>query len=152
MLIDAAAQTGGIATQNRGTIGGNIANASPAADTPPALLVYDAELELVSPRPAASLRGVPRATRQMDLGARRDHRLRLLPEPGTDGSRRTGRWAPGARRRSRRCALPRLSGWTVVGSPTPASRSGAWRRRSCGAGRVESLLAGHAPSARAAVL
>ena len=33
------AETGGIATQNRGTIGGNIANASPAADTPPALLV-----------------------------------------------------------------------------------------------------------------
>ena len=39
-------ETGGVATQNRGTIGGNIANASPAADTPPALLVYDAELEL----------------------------------------------------------------------------------------------------------
>ena len=32
----------------RGTLGGNIANASPAADSPPALLVYDAELELVS--------------------------------------------------------------------------------------------------------
>jgi CO/xanthine dehydrogenase FAD-binding subunit len=44
----AAAETGSIATQNRGTLGGNIANASPAADSPPALLVYDAELELVS--------------------------------------------------------------------------------------------------------
>jgi CO/xanthine dehydrogenase FAD-binding subunit len=50
LLCDAAAQTGGVATQNRGTIGGNIGNASPAADTPPALLVYDAELELVSVR------------------------------------------------------------------------------------------------------
>jgi CO/xanthine dehydrogenase FAD-binding subunit len=48
LLINAASETGSIATQNRGTIGGNIANASPAADTPPALLVYDAELELVS--------------------------------------------------------------------------------------------------------
>jgi CO/xanthine dehydrogenase FAD-binding subunit len=48
LLAQAAALTGGIATQNRGTIGGNIANASPAADTPPALLVYDAEVELVS--------------------------------------------------------------------------------------------------------
>lgn len=48
LLARAAAETGGIAIQNRGTIGGNIANASPAADTPPALLVYDAELELVS--------------------------------------------------------------------------------------------------------
>ena len=48
LLCRAAAETGSIATQNRGTIGGNMANASPAADTPPALLAYDAELELVS--------------------------------------------------------------------------------------------------------
>ena len=48
LLIRAAAETGGIATQNRGTLGGNIANASPAADSPPALLVYGADLELVS--------------------------------------------------------------------------------------------------------
>src|ERR1700732_330104 len=48
LLSGAAAETGGIATQNRGTLGGNIANASPAADSPPALLVYDAELELLS--------------------------------------------------------------------------------------------------------
>jgi len=47
LMTQAAALTGGIATQNRGTIGGNIVNASPAADTPPALLVYDAEVELV---------------------------------------------------------------------------------------------------------
>ena len=47
-LCRAASETGSIATQNRGTLGGNIANASPAADSPPALLVYDAELELVS--------------------------------------------------------------------------------------------------------
>src|SRR5215471_18293220 len=56
LLGDAAAKTGGVATQNRGTIGGNIANASPAADTPPALLVYDASLELVS---ASGSRRVP---------------------------------------------------------------------------------------------
>lgn len=50
LLGRAAADTGGVANQNRGTIGGNIANASPAADTPPALLVYDAQLELTSGR------------------------------------------------------------------------------------------------------
>lgn len=48
MLVQAASETGGLAIQNRGTLGGNIANASPAADSPPALLAYDAELELVS--------------------------------------------------------------------------------------------------------
>ena len=48
MLCQAASETGGLAIQNRGTLGGNIANASPAADSPPALLAYDAEIELVS--------------------------------------------------------------------------------------------------------
>jgi CO/xanthine dehydrogenase FAD-binding subunit len=69
MLTMAASETGGVATQNRGTIGGNIANASPAADTPPALLVYDAELELVS---ASGTRRLPyaefhRGYKKMDL-------------------------------------------------------------------------------------
>ena len=50
LIARAAGETGGIANQNRGTLGGNIANASPAADSPPALLVYDAELQLVSAR------------------------------------------------------------------------------------------------------
>ncbi|MDQ6653681.1 MAG: xanthine dehydrogenase family protein subunit M [Acidobacteriota bacterium] len=48
MLCQAASETGGVAIQNRGTLGGNIVNASPAADSPPALLAYDAEVELIS--------------------------------------------------------------------------------------------------------
>jgi CO/xanthine dehydrogenase FAD-binding subunit len=69
MLPMAASETGGVATQNRGTIGGNIANASPAADTPPALLVYEAELELMS---SSGTRRVPYAAfhqgyKKMDL-------------------------------------------------------------------------------------
>ena len=50
LLSRAARWTGGIANQNRGTIGGNIVNASPAADSLPALLVYEAELILISAR------------------------------------------------------------------------------------------------------
>jgi CO/xanthine dehydrogenase FAD-binding subunit len=50
LLCAAARETGAVAIQNRGTVGGNIANASPAADLPPALMVYDAELELASAR------------------------------------------------------------------------------------------------------
>ena len=50
MLVRAAAWTGGVANQNRGTLGGNIVNASPAADSLPALLAYDAELILTSTR------------------------------------------------------------------------------------------------------
>jgi CO/xanthine dehydrogenase FAD-binding subunit len=50
LLASAARWTGGIANQNRGTLGGNIVNASPAADSLPALLAYEAELILVSSR------------------------------------------------------------------------------------------------------
>ena len=68
-LAKSAKATGALAIQNRGTLGGNIVNASPAADTPPALLAYGAELELVSVRGA---RWVPYASfhlgyKQMDL-------------------------------------------------------------------------------------
>jgi CO/xanthine dehydrogenase FAD-binding subunit len=48
LLAQAASWLGSIANQNRATIAGNIVNASPAADAPPALLAYDAELELIS--------------------------------------------------------------------------------------------------------
>jgi CO/xanthine dehydrogenase FAD-binding subunit len=50
LLALAARWTGSIANQNRGTLGGNIANASPAADSLPALLVYEAGLILTSIR------------------------------------------------------------------------------------------------------
>src|SRR5260370_20841724 len=48
MLCQAAKETGGIAIQNRGTLGGNLVNPSPAADSPPALPAYAAQLEFVS--------------------------------------------------------------------------------------------------------
>jgi CO/xanthine dehydrogenase FAD-binding subunit len=50
LLSQAASWTGSIANQNRGTLGGNIVNASPAADSPPALLAYEATLQLISTR------------------------------------------------------------------------------------------------------
>lgn len=50
LLAQAASWIGAIANQTRATIGGNLVNGSPAADSSPALLVYDAELELVSVR------------------------------------------------------------------------------------------------------
>jgi CO/xanthine dehydrogenase FAD-binding subunit len=48
LLAWSSAWTGGIANQNRGTLGGNIANASPAGDSLPVLLAYDADLIVVS--------------------------------------------------------------------------------------------------------
>jgi CO/xanthine dehydrogenase FAD-binding subunit len=86
LLCQAAAETGSIATQNRGTLGGNIANASPAADSPPALFVYDAELELVS---VSGARWVPyhgfwSGYKQMDLrSGELIRRIRLPREKST---------------------------------------------------------------------
>jgi CO/xanthine dehydrogenase FAD-binding subunit len=50
LLARAATWIGSIANQNRATLGGNLVNGSPAADSSPALLAYDAELELISVR------------------------------------------------------------------------------------------------------
>ena len=48
LMAQSASWTGSVANQNRGTLGGNICNASPAADTPPVLLAYGATVTLIS--------------------------------------------------------------------------------------------------------
>jgi CO/xanthine dehydrogenase FAD-binding subunit len=84
LLCSAARETGSIATQNRGTLGGNIVNASPAADSPPALLVYDAEIELVSVRGARWLpyHGFHTGYKKMQLAS--DELLRAIRLPRRD--------------------------------------------------------------------
>ena len=47
-LLDACRQFAGPPIRNRATLGGNLVNASPAADLTPALLAYDADIVLVS--------------------------------------------------------------------------------------------------------
>ena len=48
-LAEAAAVVGSVQIRNRATLAGNIGNASPAADTIPALLVYGARVEVAGP-------------------------------------------------------------------------------------------------------
>lgn len=50
LLAKAAGWIGSVANQSRATLGGNLVNGSPAADSSPALLVYDAEVEFISAR------------------------------------------------------------------------------------------------------
>ena len=85
MLCEAARETGGIAIQNRGTLGGNIVNASPAADSPPALLAYDAELELISKtgERRVAYSSFHRGYKQMDIRA--DELLRAIRLPRSTG-------------------------------------------------------------------
>jgi len=89
LLVAAARETGGIAIQNRGTLGGNVVNASPAADSPPALLVYDAELELVSASGArrVAYRDFHTGYKQMDMRA--DELLWRIRLPRTTGDLQT---------------------------------------------------------------
>lgn len=58
LLVAACATVGAAQIQNRGTIGGNIANASPAGDTFPALAVYEATVRVIGPN---GRRAVPMA-------------------------------------------------------------------------------------------
>ncbi len=55
-LAEAAAVVGSVQIRNRATLAGNICNASPAADTAPSLLVYDAVLRVAGP---AGTRRIP---------------------------------------------------------------------------------------------
>jgi carbon-monoxide dehydrogenase medium subunit len=54
-LVDAALVVGSVQIRNRATLAGNICNASPAADTAPALLVYGASVNIVGPAGARRL-------------------------------------------------------------------------------------------------
>src|SRR6266404_651267 len=83
MLCQAASETGGLAIQNRGTLGGNIVNASPAADSPPALLAYDAEIELSSSQGSRwlSYQGFHMGYKQMNM--REDELLTRIRLPRT---------------------------------------------------------------------
>jgi len=56
MLVAAAREVGGAQIQNRGTLGGNVANASPAGDTLPVLAAANARIVL---RNHESIRAVP---------------------------------------------------------------------------------------------
>ena len=150
MLARAASETGGVAIQNRGTLGGNIANASPAADSPPALLAYGAQIQLLS---ASGSRWIDYAdfhTGYKQTVMRQDEliaRIRL-PRPA-EGARHFYRKV-GTRRAqaiSKVCfaALAEVLDGGALGEVRIALGSVAPVVLRCR--RTESLLRGHAPGA-----
>lgn len=87
-LRAAAREVGAVQVQNQGTIGGNLCNASPAADGVPVLLALDASVELTSPsgRRVLPLERFITGYRQTDL--RQDELLTavIVPAGGEDAS------------------------------------------------------------------
>jgi xanthine dehydrogenase small subunit len=85
MLVESAKQIGGVQIQNRGTIGGNIANASPAGDSLPVLAAVDAVVVL---RSAVGERRVPFGefyTGYRESVLRRDELITAVEIPPVDG-------------------------------------------------------------------
>jgi CO/xanthine dehydrogenase FAD-binding subunit len=97
-LVAASRTIGAIQIQNRGTVGGNVVNASPAGDSLPVLAAYDAEVEL------GSLRGTRRvAFNQFYTGYRRtvlepDELLLSVWIPRLKSGERDFFWKVGTRR------------------------------------------------------
>jgi xanthine dehydrogenase small subunit len=97
-LISASKTIGAIQIQNRGTIGGNIMNASPAGDSLPVLAAYDAEVEI------GSARGVRRVLfNELYTGYRRtvlesDELLLAVRIPKLKAGERDFFWKVGTRR------------------------------------------------------
>ena len=145
LLCRAAAETGSVATQNRGTLGGNIANASPAADSPPALMVYDAEIEMVSAagRGGCRIDGFHIGLQANEFARRRTDSpdsAAAVRMPG--GNSITAKWERGGRRRFRRFALRERRGWRRAGSRMCALRLAASRLPFCARSRRRNCCVG----------
>lgn len=88
MLAAAAREVGGVQIQNRGTIGGNVVNASPAGDTLPVLAAAEATLVLGS---AGAKRRIPFGsfyTGYRKTVMRRDELLLAIEIPAVEGRQR----------------------------------------------------------------
>ena len=128
-IADAASIVGSPATRHVGTLGGNLANASPAAETSGPLLCFDAQVEVRSThgraagsRSADLFSGPGRTThppgradrrRRAARARRRGQLLRATRVPAPDGDR--------GRRRDRRRDASRAASSVTPGSPSPPS-------------------------------
>jgi len=85
MLVAAAHEIGAVQVQNRGTIGGNIANGSPAGDTLPVLAAADAIVELQSRDGVRKVRVTDFFTGYRTSVMRGDELITAVEIPAVDG-------------------------------------------------------------------
>jgi len=130
MLAAAAREVGGVQIQNRGTLGGNVANASPAGDTLPVLAAAEAVVVL---RSAAASRRVPFAafyTGYRQSVRRPDELIVGFEIPAIDGEQ----WFRKVGTRAAQ-AISKV----VVAAVAP-SASARGRRRAGGSGRFDGVV------------
>ena len=143
---------GSPAIRHLATVGGNLCNASPAADLSPVLLVLDAEVGIVGP---AGARRLPldrffRGPGQTALAPGELARLDRVPSPAAPNGRcATSAWTSVARWTSRSPAWLSRSASTTAALRRRAWRSARWRRRPLRVPAAEAALVegGLAPAA-----
>ena len=144
MLAAAAREIGAVQIQNRGTLGGNIANGSPAGDTLPVLAAADALVEL---RSLDGTRTVPFTEFYTGYRAsvrRPDELITAVEMPRVDGAQ----WF----RKVGTRAAQSISKVVMAGVRADGAahrRSAAWRRPSSAPRRTEDALAAGASLAEA---
>jgi len=121
-LVQAAATIGATQIQNRGTLGGNIANASPAGDTLPVLLAMDATFSLGSIRGERIVRAADFWTDYRRTALQPDELLLRIRVPLADGQEM--RYRKVGTRRAQAISkvvlalawreIPGVQGWTDV--------------------------------------
>ncbi len=141
-LRQAAREIGGVQVQNSGTIGGNICNASPAADGVPPLLTLDAELETASVRERRRSRSrnsssatARHAARRMKSSLRSAYRRRAgIRRVRSSSSVRGAIWSSPLP-----WSLPFWRAAKTAMSPAPVSPSGPAPPRRSGCGSLSAL-------------
>jgi CO/xanthine dehydrogenase FAD-binding subunit len=86
MLVSAAREVGGAQIQNRGTLGGNVANGSPAGDSLPVLAAANAQVELWSAEGSRLVRFTSFYTGYRKTVARPDELIVAFHVPKVDGA------------------------------------------------------------------
>ena len=105
LIAKASSWIGSVANQSRATVGGNLVNGSPAADSSPALLVYDAEIEAdfeEGPQADCLFRISHRLQKQRDDGRRIDLTRFMCRGDSSGIANICAKWARDARWRSRK--------------------------------------------------
>ena len=152
-LAEAAATIGAAQIQNRGTLGGNVVNASPAGDTLPVLLALDAEMVLGSTRGERTVAASDFWPSYRTTARRDDELLLRIRIPRVEGRQVRFRKI-GTRRAQAISKVVMALAWRSTGDDAPWSHvrlaMGSVAATTIRVPAVESVLEGAMPTSEAA--